>query len=123
VDEILLIAAEWRFRTLLRAQLVEEGFEVRSWPSLDAALASSLRGGERPQAIVLDAESIEVEAHKVSDLWRLAGKVPLLLCTGASSRAVLDQAELPPAIVLMRPLRIGDLVREVRKAVSQSPLE
>jgi DNA-binding response OmpR family regulator len=118
VDEILLIAAEWRLRALLRAQLVEEGFEVQIWPSLDTALAYLLRGGAPPQAIVLDAESVEVVPQKMSDLWHLAGTVPLLLCVGASSRSILDQEGLPPAIVLMRPLRIGDLVQEVRKAVS-----
>jgi DNA-binding response OmpR family regulator len=118
VDEILLIAADWGFRALLRAQLLEEGFEVRSWPSLEAALAYLMRGGEPPQAIVLDAESIEVESRKVSDLWRLAGGVPLLLCGGASSRAALDQRDLPPATVLMRPFRIRDVVQEVGKAVS-----
>jgi DNA-binding response OmpR family regulator len=119
----LLIAADWQFRALLRAQLVEEGFEVRSWPSLDTALLYLMRGGERLDAIVLDAESIEVESQNVSDLWRLAGTVPLLLCAGMSSRAELDPKDLPPATVLIRPFRVRDVVREVRKAVSQSSAE
>jgi DNA-binding response OmpR family regulator len=123
VDEILLIAADWQFRALLRAQLLEEGFEVRSWPSLDYALAYLVRGGEPPQAIVLDAESVEVESRKVSDLWRSAGRVPLLLCAGASSRVELDRQELPPATVLTRPFRIRDIVRAVQRAASHARLE
>lgn len=123
MDEVLLIAADWKFRALLRAQLLEEGFEVRSWPSLEYALAYLLRGGEPPQVIVLDAESVEAESQKVSDLWRLAGRVPLLICGGASSRTLVEQESLPAAEILVRPFRIRDVVRAVHSAVSHSQLE
>jgi DNA-binding response OmpR family regulator len=120
VDEILLIAADWQFRALLRAQLLEEGLAVRSWPSLEYARVYLLRGGEPPQAIVLDAESTEAESKSVSDLWRLAGQAPIFLCAGASSRGMLDREGVPPATVLMRPFRIRDVVREVQKALSHA---
>jgi DNA-binding response OmpR family regulator len=123
VDEILLIAADWQFRALLRAQLLEEGFEVKSWPSLENALVFLIRGGEPPQAIVLDTESVCVESRIVSDLWRLADMAPLLLCTGAGGRAELDGMQLPPSMILVRPFRIRDVVREVHRAVSGLPLE
>jgi DNA-binding response OmpR family regulator len=120
MDEILIIAAGWQFRALVRAQLVEEGFEVSAWPALEFALAHLLRGGGQPQMIVLDAEGIEIKARMVSDLWQLAGQVPLLLCGGASSRAALSQADLPPATILMRPFRVRDVVLAVRKALAHA---
>jgi DNA-binding response OmpR family regulator len=123
VDRILLIAADWQFRALVRAQLLEERFEVGAWPSLEFALAHLLRGGEQPQMIVLDAEGLEFETRMVSDLWQLAGQAPLLLCGGASSRAALSQEGLPPATVLMRPFRVRDVVQEVQKVLTYSRLE
>ena len=45
MEEIFLIAADWQFRALVRAQLLEEGFEVRSWPSLKAALQDLVISG------------------------------------------------------------------------------
>jgi DNA-binding response OmpR family regulator len=118
MDRVLLIAADWQFRALVRAQLLEEGFEVNAFPAPDVALAHLLRGGEPPQAIILDAEGVELEARLVSNLWQVAGKVPLLLCGGVSSRAALSQEGLPPARVVWRPLRVGDVVQAVREALS-----
>jgi DNA-binding response OmpR family regulator len=123
VDKILLIAADWRFRALVRAQLLEEGFEVSAWPSLESALAYLLRGGQPPQLILLETEAVEIEARMVSDLWQLAGQAPLLLCGGASSRGTLGGEGWPPATVLMRPFRVRDVVQKVRHALSRSRLE
>jgi DNA-binding response OmpR family regulator len=123
VDAILLIAADRRFRTLVRAQLLEEGFEVSAWPSLEYALAHLLRGGEPPQLIILDAEGIEIKARVVADVWQLTGQAPLLLCAGVYSRAELDREGFPPARVLLRPFRVEDVAQEVRKVLGRSERE
>lgn len=115
MGKIWLIAADWQFRALVRAQLLEEGFKVRAVPSLEIALAYLIRGEEGPCLIILDLQGQDVEAPTVSDLWRLTGEAPLLLCGGALDRAALDQGSLPPARVLLRPFRLRDLVKEVRR--------
>jgi DNA-binding response OmpR family regulator len=115
VGEILLISADWQFRALVRAQLLEEGFNVRAQSSLEVALATLLRGSERPRLTILDLQGIEDEARAVSDLWRLTGEAPLILCGGPSSRADVFQEGLLPVRVMLRPFRIGDLVEEVRR--------
>jgi DNA-binding response OmpR family regulator len=114
VGEILLISADWQFRALVRAQLLEEGFEVRAVPSLQAAMATLPRGSEQPRLMILDVQGIEGEARAVSDLWRLTGEAPLILCGGPSSQAELSLQGLVPARVMLRPFRVGDLVKEVR---------
>jgi DNA-binding response OmpR family regulator len=117
VGEILLIAADWQLRALVRAQLLEEGYSVRAVPSLEIAVAHLAGSGEQPRLTILDTQGIDLDAPVLSDLWRLSGGAPLILCGGVFSRAELRQEGLPPAQVLLRPFRVGDLVGQVRKVL------
>jgi DNA-binding response OmpR family regulator len=118
VGEILLIAADWQLRALVRAQLLEEGFDVRALPSLKIALARLLCSGGQPRLTIVDTLGLQVEARQLSDLWRLTGHAPLILCGGVLSGEALVQAGLAPAEVLLRPFRVGDLVAQVRKVLA-----
>jgi len=118
VGEILLIAADWQLRTLVRAQLLEEGFDVRALPSLEIALAHLLRSGGQPRLTIVDTQGLQVEARQLSDLWRLTGQTPLILCGRTSGGGALAQEDLSPAEVLLRPFRVGDLVAQVRKVLA-----
>ena len=114
--EILLIAADRHLRALVRAQLLDEGYAVRALPSLGIAMAYLARSGEQPRLTILDMQGLDIEAQALSDLWRLSGEAPLILCGGMLSRTALSQRGLPPtARVLLRPFRVGDLVEEVKK--------
>jgi DNA-binding response OmpR family regulator len=114
VGEILLIAADWRLRALARAQLLEEGFQVRALPALAMALSHLTGGGERPGLIILDTQGVEFDAQALSELWQWSGQAPLILCGGPWSQVDLWQEGLAAARVLRRPFRVGDLVEEVR---------
>jgi DNA-binding response OmpR family regulator len=118
VGEILLIAADWQLRALVRAQLLEEGYSVTAAPSLEIALAHLVRSGEQPRLTILDTQESEVDAGVLSGLWRLSGGAPLILCGGAFNRAELSQEGLPPVQVLLRPFRVADLVEQVRKVLA-----
>jgi DNA-binding response OmpR family regulator len=126
VGEILLIAADWQFRALVHAQLLEEGFQVRPVPSLEAALQDLILSGEQPRLTILDTKDLDLEAGAIADLLRLTGGASLVLCGDALSRSALRRAVLNrltldtapvgrSARVLLRPFRVGDLVREVRR--------
>jgi DNA-binding response OmpR family regulator len=118
VGEILLVAADWQLRALVRAQLLEEGYEVRALPSLDLALAHLLHTGEPPRLTILDAQGVHIEAQKLVHLQQLTGQAPLILCGGALSRAELSREDLPPAHLMLRPFRVEDLVEEVRRVLA-----
>ena len=118
MGEILLIAADWQLRALVRAQLLEEGFEVRALPTLETALAHLVHGGEQPRLTILDTQDVGIEARAVRDLWRLTGEAPLLLCGNALGQASLGQEGMPPARLLLRPFRVGDVVQEVRRMLA-----
>jgi DNA-binding response OmpR family regulator len=117
VGEILLIAADWRLRTLVRAQLLEEGYSVWAFPSLEIALADLIRSGEQPRLTILDTQGIDLDRRALSDLGRLTEGVPLILCEGVFSRVEQSQEGMLPAQVLLRPFRVGDLVAQVRKVL------
>jgi DNA-binding response OmpR family regulator len=115
VDEILLIAADWQLRALVRAQLLAEGYEVMALPSLEVGLAHLVRSEGSPCLAIVDTQGLGVEAGMLVDLWQLTGRVPLILCGGVWNRAELAQEDLPPAEVLLRPFRVGDLVSQVQR--------
>ena len=117
MENVLLIAADRQFRRLVYAQLLEEGYSVLAVPALETALAHLLRGGEPPRLAVLDLHGQAVTGQQLHDLSQLTGRAPLILCGGALDRAALAQADPPPAAVLLRPFTVGDLVREVRRAL------
>lgn len=118
MGEILLIAADWQFRVLVRAQLLEEGFEVRALPALETGLAYLVRSGEQPQLTIVGTQDVRIEAGALRDLWRLTGEAPLLLCGNAPDQAMLGQEGMPPARLLLRPFRVGDVVQEVRRMLA-----
>ena len=118
MGEILLIAADWQFRALVRAQLLELGYTVRALPSLEVGLAYLLRGGQQPRLTVLDTQGLEIEGPMLADLRRLTGGAPLILCGGAFNRPLLAQMEAPPDRTLLRPFRVGDLVEQVRRMLA-----
>lgn len=118
---MLLIASDWQFRALVRAQLIEAGYEVTAFPRLDVALAYLARGrraqgeGEQPAATVVDVAGLGASVSALVDVWRLTGEAPLLLCGGILDRAVLNSEALPAARVLARPFSVGDVVSEIRR--------
>jgi DNA-binding response OmpR family regulator len=118
VEDVLLIAADWQFRRLIYAQLLEEGYSVLALPALETALDYLLRSGEPPRLTVLDLHGQAVTGQQIRDLSKLTGRTPLILCGGAMDRSTLTQAGLPSARILLRPFAIGDLLQEVRRVVS-----
>ena len=125
MGKIFLIAADWQFRALVHAQLLEEGFQVRPLPSPKAALQDLVISGEQARLIILDTKDLEPEAGTMADLLQLMEKVALVLCGDALSRSTLNRVVASqaaagregnrPVRVLLRPFRVGDLVREVRR--------
>ena len=118
MEDVLLIAADRQFRRLAFAQLLEEGYSVLALPSLETALAYLLRGGEPPRLAVLDLHEQMVAGRQIDDLSQITGRAPLILCGGAMNRATLTQADPPRATVLLRPFTVGDLLHQVRRALS-----
>jgi len=99
---IFVVGREWRFRSLLRAQLREQGYDARGFETL-AEVADALVNAPAPALVVFDStdsNATETAAH----LHEWSGRLPVLVIAGA-------QEEVPPgaARVLRRPVSIGQV--------------
>lgn len=99
---IFVVGREWRFRTLLRAQLREQGYDARGFETL-AEVAEALVSTPAPGLVVFDttdSDAAETAAH----LREWAERLPVLVIASA-------QEDVPPgaARVLRRPVSIGQV--------------
>jgi hypothetical protein len=114
---ILLVMPEHWPRALLRAELIERGFDVVGAPDLSAALlARPVEKGRGPVRFILIDQGALVEPHS-----RL---LDLLLSRHRNPRLVLlanSQLETPPGAwdqIVHKPALIGQIASAVEQAVS-----
>jgi DNA-binding response OmpR family regulator len=115
LPDVVLLAAEWQPRALIRAQLIEEGFEVvatDTWP----AMRRHLRPGSKPQLAILDLKGLEHPNEVLRDVRVLMEPARVLVLSALGT-------VMPPEIrslgfrVLSRPLVIGEVVAIAAAAV------
>jgi DNA-binding response OmpR family regulator len=104
---ILVVGREWKFRALLRAQLLEEGYAALGFETLEEA-AAQVSQGEPPAALVFDTTDALPGSFQ-PQLAALAGRLPVVVVAAADES--LDTAG---ARILHRPLRLEDVMAELR---------
>src|SRR5207302_8833773 len=65
--DVVLLAGDWQPRALIRAQLIEEGFEVvatNTWPMM----RRHLRTGSKPRLAILDLKSLPDPEQRLHDV-------------------------------------------------------
>lgn len=117
---ILLVAADWRSRALLLAELQEAGHSVVPLPSLEVALAALAAGRVCPAMVVLDVQGDPLaDPRRIGQLLNfLEEDVPLLLIAGVYDVQALSSLRERVACWLSRPLRIGDVLAAVQRLLS-----
>ena len=101
-------------RALLRAELIERGYEAVGFGEVNEALrAFSYRLYARPQLIILELKDLGDEEQRVPALAGLGIPIILLAGLGAEQRAILKERWW--AVLLKRPLTIGRVVEEVER--------
>ena len=119
--DILLIAADWRSRALTLAELQEAGYDVMAVPGLRYGLKAVLRSQVAPRLVLVDVWKDDFATpDRVEELTRALPEVPVVLLVGVFERA--DYAHLADrvAALLVRPMRVGDVVEHVRAWISPS---
>jgi hypothetical protein len=108
---IFVIAFDWKLRTAVRAELLEAGIKAMGMDSADQ-VGLAIAAGEFPSAIMLEATPQLAGDPAVK---QLVERVPTVL---VASRT--ETVDLPPvAVVLYRPVRIGEIVQELQKLLNQ----
>jgi len=107
-SDIVILAAEWRTRTLLCAQLVEEGLEViatDTWPGMREAL---LRRGV-PRAAIVDLQHLDDPFGTLRALGTLVptARILVIRALGAIDGAPIDALA---GRVIERPVTIKEVV-------------
>jgi hypothetical protein len=106
--DIALLGAEWHPRALIRAQLIEEGFDVvatNSWPMM----RRHLRPRSKPRLAIVDLQALPNPADVLSGLRILMqpSRVLVLTAIGAVPPGEIERLGFR---TLSRPLVIRDVV-------------
>jgi hypothetical protein len=117
--EIALIGPEWPTRALLRAQLIEAGFDVVAsddWP----IPRQYLRPGMKPRAVVVDLRGLQEPQTALADLRVLFPPERVLVLTALGTVAG-EEIRRTGFRVLARPASIADIVGTVSDIVNGPP--
>ena len=107
--DIVLLAAEWQPRAMIRAQLIEEGFEVvatKTWPMM----RRHLRPGMKPRLVLVDLKGLSDPLGVLNDLRLLMNPDCVLVLTAIGTAPETDIHRLGFHI-LSRPIMIEQIVR------------
>ncbi len=113
---IVLLDADWPSRALLRAQLIEEGFDVAASDTWETAM-SHIGLGHKPKLVIVDLRNLDDARAVLRDLRLVMDQRRVLVLTAAGT--------LPPGEVealgfhaLARPVAIDDVVAVAKRLVS-----
>jgi DNA-binding response OmpR family regulator len=114
--DIVLLDAEWPSRALLRAQLIEDGFDVLATDTW-VTMRRYLRPGSKPQLAIVDLQGLPLPEQVLEDLKVLMPpeRVLVLSALGTVEGEVLDRLGFR---YVKRPIVVADVVAAVRKAMS-----
>ena len=119
--DIVVLGAEWQTRALLRAQLIEQGFEVLAtdtWPMM----RQYLRPGWKPRLAIVDVKGLPDPERVLNDL-RILMKPNRVLVLTAIDTVSPDVIERLGFRVLKRPVLIGDVVTAAARALREQRTE
>jgi len=109
--DIVLLAAQWQPRALIRAQLIEEGFEVVATDTW-AMMRGNMSPGIKPRLALVDLKGLRDPGAVLDDLRVLMkpDRVLVLTAAGTVPRAEVERQGFR---ALSRPTAIGDIVRAI----------
>jgi hypothetical protein len=115
--DIVLLAAEWQPRALLRAQLIEEGFEVLAtdtWIEMRRLLGPAAR----PLLAIVDLHGLPDPDRVLNDLATIMNPSRVLVLTAIGTVSP-DQIQARGFRVVRRPIAIGSVVAAALRAISE----
>jgi hypothetical protein len=113
--DVVLLGVEWQPRALIRAQLIEEGFEVvatDTWPMM----RRHLRPGFKPRLALVDLKGLSDPGGVLTDLRVLMKPERVLVLTAMTTVSPSDIERLGYR-VLRRPVVIDDVVKVATRMI------
>jgi len=115
--DVVLLATEWRSRALIRAQLIEEGFDVvatNSWPMM----RRHLRPGSKPRLALVDLKGLP-NPHEALEGLRVLMKPDRVLVLTAIGTASPEDVRALGFRAVARPVAIRDVVGAAAAALRE----
>jgi len=112
---ILLAGKDWQSRTLLRAQLLEEGFEVEAHETIAHALAALDAEAAPPDLLIADISASGDPSADVDALAARSRQVPIWII---ASRTYIIEKGLRGhgfQMILLRPVDVNELVDQIKQ--------
>jgi len=116
VAEILLVGSDWAARALLRAQLIEEGFDVEALGNVHDALARLNSTQQMPALLLADLSASDDPAADIAQLSTWSGRVStwILASRSFSPAPAAEQFER----IIFRPVDLGKLVEQIKQRLT-----
>jgi DNA-binding response OmpR family regulator len=112
---LLLIAREWRPRTLLRAQLIDQGFDVLAVGGWDEGELLLQARAVRDAAVVFDLDGEPSPAASLRTLVRLVPPARVLVLTSLAALPPDEVRGMGIAHVLPRPFSVRDVIERTAR--------
>ncbi len=120
MSQILIAGKDWQSRAMLRAQLLEEGFEVEACENIPEALANLEPGAKLPDLLIADISVSDEPSADVEALSAWSRKVPVWII---ASRTYIVEKGLRGhgfEMVLLRPVDVGELVDQIKQRLEEN---
>jgi DNA-binding response OmpR family regulator len=113
--DIVILDSQWPRRALLRAQLIEEGYEVVAtddWTTVKSYVQLLLK----PRLVIVDLQGLPAAQEVLDDLHQTMkpGRVLVLTALGASTPAEIQRRGFQ---TMARPITVGDIVEKATALV------
>ena len=119
MSQILIAGKDWQARALLRAQLLEEGFEVEAYETISDALATLRSGTNLPDLFIADISASDDPSADVEALSAWSQKIPIWII---ASRTFIVEKGLRGhgfEMILLRPVDVGELVDQIKQRLEE----
>jgi len=115
MSQIVIAGKDWQSRALLRAQLLDEGFDVEAHETIPEALVTLEPGTGLPDLFIADISASDDPSADVEALSAWSRKVPIWII---ASRAYIIEKGLKGhgfEMILLRPVDVNELVDQIKQ--------
>ncbi len=120
MTQILLVGKDWQARTLLRAQLLEEGLDVEAHETVRGALAGLEGSTVLPGLLVADLSSSDDPATDAETLATWSREIPTWII---ASHSLITEKSLKGRgfeMVFFKPVDVGELVEQIKARLERT---
>jgi CheY-like chemotaxis protein len=113
------VSNDWQTRSLLRAQLLEEGIDVAAYESAGEAIEDFGQSLSLPALLIADLAASDDPTSEAELLATWAGQVPTWII--ASHSLIVDKKLKGRGfeVILFRPIDVGEVVEQIKRRLGK----